>query len=141
MGCDIHMHIEVKTEGEWHHYSHPSVRRNYYMFSKMADVRNEPEDVEPIAGPKGLPDDITKLTELDADRWEGDAHSHSWLGSEEISTLSAWFDATEYKAKNEYSLECWLHTYLGGNGLDIHKYPEEKPEWVEDIRFVFWFDN
>lgn len=38
MGCDIHLHAEVKIKNAWHHYAHPSVPRSYPLFSIMAGV-------------------------------------------------------------------------------------------------------
>lgn len=63
MGCDIHLHTEVKINGVWHHMGAPSVPRNYRLFAKMAGVRG----IEtPIAEPRGLPGDATLLTRRDA---------------------------------------------------------------------------
>ncbi len=36
MGCDIHLHTEVKIANVWHRYGCPSVDRNYRVFAKMA---------------------------------------------------------------------------------------------------------
>lgn len=64
MGCDIHLHQEVKIGGEWHHYREQSVSRNYALFAKMAGVRNYGLTVTPIDEPRGIPDDATDGTEL-----------------------------------------------------------------------------
>ena len=42
MGCDIHLHAEIKVNGKWEHYAHPHIRRDYRLFAKMASVRNAP---------------------------------------------------------------------------------------------------
>lgn len=80
MGCDIHLHAEVKIKNAWHHYAHPSVPRSYPLFSIMAGVRGEEE---PIAPPRGLPHDITAVTRLDYEHCREDWHTPSWLSSEE----------------------------------------------------------
>ena len=144
MGCDIHLHIELKIEGQWHHYAAPSIERWYALFEKMAGVRGETENA--IAGPKGLPDDVTLITRRCAEYDEGDAHNHSWLGVKEIVVLEEWCRAAGekegffLKRDLEHSI---LHTYLLGSSLTgWHRYPEDgNPLKVEDLRFVFWFDN
>ena len=141
MGCDIHLHIEIKLNGKWEHLGNPNIDRNYRLFAKMAGVRNY-NNVTPISGPKGLPENLTTLTKFDADYWEGDMHTASWLDANEIAEMSAFLDGLNTE-KERYDLE-WnvLHCYLFGNsfaGLD--KYPEENQKCVTDVRFVFWFDN
>ncbi len=139
MVCDIHLHIEVKIDGQWEHYAAPSVTRHYACFSKMAGVRNADNDIVPISEPKGMPDGVSNITAFSCEHWDGDGHSHSWLDAKEISEFSKWFDETAQSCF--YSMENWLSTYLEGNGMDLIEYPDENPEYIEDIRFVFWFDN
>jgi hypothetical protein len=148
MGCDIHLHIEVKLNGKWEHYGAPNVSRWYLLFEKMAGVRGEPENA--ISLPKGLPDDLTTLTRYSSERWDGDGHSHSWLGIEEIMLLEDWLKTqkSEWRTHSpdaSVDLEHHvLHTYLFGNSFTGPKrYPEDDQSrpGVEDVRFVFWFDN
>ncbi len=130
MGCDIHLHIEVKIGGVWHHYGAPNVSRNYALFERMAGVRGEVENA--ISPPKGLPSDISVVTRLSADKWEGDGHSHSWLSAEEISILD------DNKQDMEYDL---LHQYFFETSFSgFWRYEEDRPKGIEDLRFVFWFD-
>jgi len=145
MGCDIHMHIEVKVESKWEHYAAPWVRRSYSLFEKLAGVRGEIENA--IVAPKGLPYDMSIITRKAFEKWEEDAHSESWLSLEEICKLEEWLDDknkndVEYRWKI-YDLERdVLNTFCEGYSFaGILRYPEEKPEWIEDVRFVFWFDN
>ena len=78
MGCDIHVHFEIKLNGKWEHYSNPSIDRNYELFAKMADVRNDYENpIIPISFPKGLPKDLSVVTKFEVDHWGSDGHSHS----------------------------------------------------------------
>ena len=138
MGCGIHLHIEVKIEGDWHHYNHPDVDRYYKLFAKMAGVRNY-EEVVPISSPKGLPSDPTFSTLFDATQWGLDGHSHSYLGAEEVIELYQWIDK-EPKVINQG----WFHDNFGwlfGNSFgSFLKYSEDYPTELEDFRFVFWFD-
>jgi hypothetical protein len=147
MGCDIHFFVEVKTKNGWELYSSPNVTRSYALFAKLANVRNY-NNIEPISEPKGFPEDASYLVKKEYEYWDSDAHSASYLKSNEIVELEEWL-----KNEKPYSTEDdgWaandlehgiLHSYLCGNSFGgIKKYPDEKPEWIEDVRFVFWFDN
>ena len=136
MGCDIHLHTEIKLKGKWEHYGAPHIDRNYDLFSKMAGVRSD-GCITPIADQKGLPNDVSNVTYLAACWHSADWHSHSWLSAKEILQLEEWLE----KAKKDYVPERrW--GYLFGNSFGgWSKYPEDYPPEIEDVRFVFWFDN
>lgn len=142
MGCDIHLHTEVKINGTWHHYGIPNVDRNYTLFAKMAGVRNNGE-VEPIAEPRGLPPDVTGLTQFDSDHWNGDGHSHSYLLANEIVQLKEWIEGERDRLSDRSTWwQSRMFGYLFGNDwTDFMQYPTDRPKGLEDIRFVFWFDN
>ena len=112
MGCDIHAHVEVFLDNEWFHWDKLEITRRYALFSRMAEVRG---DGPAIAIPRGLPKDISKVTQLYRDQW--DAHTESWLRREEVVQLLREFG------------------YLMGTGW------EEIVEPVKDARLVFWFDS
>lgn len=140
MGCDIHFHTEVKINGNWEHYGSPAMPRKYSLFAKLADVRNRDNCHQPIAEPRGLPEDATFLTRFDADRWDVDGHSHSWISAEEIAEVEDWL-ASEL-GDDLWKLETKYWGYFFGNSWGgFYKYPKERPKGVEDVRFVFWFDN
>ena len=136
MGCDIHLNSEVKIKGTWYHYAEYFVVRNYKLFSKMANVRNYDNEVEPISKPKGMPEDPAFLTKYICDDYGVDGHSHSWLSAEEISELETWYRA-EWPGKLGFPWDYVFGNCWGG----FHKYPKDRPNGVEDVRFVFWFDN
>lgn len=143
MGCDIHMHIEVQIDGAWEHYANPSVSRNYNLFAKMAKVRWDESDGEPIAANRGVPDDMSKITRLDYQNEGSDAHSATWFGIVEIMQLENWLKKQDWgvlKNDLEYGI---LKTYLFGNSFSgLVRYPEDiRIKGLEDVRFVFWFDN
>lgn len=149
MGCDIHVHTEVKINGEWHHYDMPYVRRDYALFSRLANVRNYRDDhaewVEPISDPRGLPEDASFLTKFDSEKWGTDGHSHSWIGAEEIHNLKDWMEneLTNETGKNPgpFFFED-IFGFLFGNSWDnFVTYRNDYPKEIEDIRWVFWFDN
>lgn len=133
MGCDIHLHIEVKLEGQWFHLGNPSPCRNYWCFTKLAGVRNV-KGVIPIVLPRGLPEDISTVTRVLAKRWEDDGHSWSWIDADEIAEFCDWYRSMDIPRPNE-CVEGWLGMYLDNNGFGYI------PAWLEDLRFVFWFDN
>ena len=65
MGCDIHPHIEIEhpvdPEKDYHYtgyFGKLNLERDYYMFSLMADVRND-GTVPVIIPPRGIPDDMS----------------------------------------------------------------------------------
>ena len=134
MGCDIHAHAEVKIKGKWEHYDQPEFQRDYELFERMAGVRGDVANA--IVAPRGLPDDATALTRFDSERWGSDGHSHSWLSAQELYELAAWDKKRGY-SDFKRSWDQWL---FGGNYSDFIKYPKDR-RGVEDVRFVFWFDN
>jgi hypothetical protein len=139
MGCDIHFHAEVKINGIWHHYAQKDVDRNYALFAKMANVRNQDLEIEPISDAKGLPEDLSFLTNFFYQREKIDAHSESWLSAEEIAILGEWIKGQIWGANFRESQDFgWL---FGNSWSSFLRYREDYPNEVEDIRFVFWFDN
>lgn len=129
MGCDIHLHVEIKVGGKWLHYNAPDIDRNYRLFTKMAGVRARDNEINPIAQPRGLPPDASETTQWEAKRWELDGHSHSYLTSAELTELRNWGLGDTFG-------------YLCGSSLDgMMEYPTSYPPDLEDVRFVFWFDN
>lgn len=137
MACDIHFHSEIKVDGQWRHYSAQKVERWYTLFAIMANVRNEDQTYTPISMPKGLPNDLSFETAFCYEWEKGDAHSESWFGSKEIETLYSWIKDWPCKYEGSdlfgYCLgQAWNHFEVYKEGL-YHN--------IEDIRFVFWFDN
>lgn len=144
MGCDIYLHIEIKVGGQWHHYSAPNVPRNYALFALMADVRNDGE-YEPVSTQKGLPDDLSPVTRYSAEHWKNGSRSHSWLSWNEVRELYRRWDALlpstgDEEADRRARWERDLDTHYFGC-LEIYSWADDRPAWVEDVRFVFWFDG
>lgn len=135
MGCDIHLHTEIKLNGEWYGYGAPNILRSYKLFGKMAGVRSD--EVEPISMPKGLPDDCSKVVKFASDKMGIDGHSHSYLTADEILELEDWY-AREF---NDIFPERQWGYFFGNSWGGFSKYPQDNPEGVEDVRFTFWFDN
>lgn len=147
MGCDVHCHVEIKLGDKWHHFNMPRLERNYDLFEKMAGVRGH--ERKAIAPPRGIPEDATFETRFDYEHWGMDAHTASWLSSEEVAALVDWYP--EHMKSEGYdgyaSLEHEQLGYIFGNGWDFNKYPlpgggyDGQPPELKDARLVFWFDN
>lgn len=137
MGCDIHLYVEIKSKGKWLLYNQPGVSRNYSLFAKMANVRNQGGAVTPISEPRGLPEDISEATKVCFDYDEPDAHSMSYLTLIEINRLEKWWKESNSLEKQSFNQ---VFGWLFGNGYDDLQ-DLTKPPRVEDVRFVFWFDN
>lgn len=139
MGCDIHPHFEVKIKGEWKYYGQGNSERNYLIFSKLAGVRDYDNTTDKIDDPRGLPDDVTEMTKIHSDVYASDGHSHSWISSEEYVEVIQFMQ--DYCRENKYEYE-FDYVYLFENSFyDFHKERGILPEFVEDFRMVFWFDN
>lgn len=137
MGCDIHPHFEIKVDGKWLHYSKPLVERDYKLFGKMAGVRNE--YIDTIVESKGLPDNLSKVTELDHSTRGSEVHDESWFNANEIEEL---FEFHRSISHESYMPEFNHWGFLFGHGWDgFKKYNDDYPDFIEDIRLVFWFDN
>lgn len=141
MGCNIHLHIEVKVNKNWEHFNAPYIPRDYELYGKMAGVRDKIQI--PISQPKGIPEDITLITKIDLN--QDNHHDDSWFNIEEIKQLEKWINERAEKEKDNFN---WypgatfylfmeqMTGYLFGNGF----YKQEK-NGIQDVRFVFWFDN
>lgn len=107
MGCDIHFYVERRESGAWvtcdiweeedgslhvpyeKSFYHD---RNYDLFAILANVRNgygfagikTGGGFNPIAEPRGVPDDACAEYKATVERWEGDGHSHSWFTVDEL---------------------------------------------------------
>lgn len=148
MGCDIHIHVEVRCNGRWEHYACPRVEPWYALFGIMAGVRIE---VDPIVPPKGVPDDMSLITRLDYEMRKAGIHTPSWFNEDEIDQLVEWLKEKEKEAPkdylwDDYQLEAGIlrGTYMFGNRLTGHKHHPDcqyMPKECDAVRLVFWFDN
>jgi hypothetical protein len=142
MGCDIHAHVEIKVADQWLYYGQANIPRHYSLFARMAGVRSNGE-INPIAAPRGFPkeDVITHTTLLHFKRWASDAHSVSWLSSTEVALVLEEFGiGQEWRSDRCHFCDNWGYLF-GGSFSGFVKYPQDRPEWLQDFRLVFWFDN
>lgn len=115
-----------KEDGEWRVEWNKQLYsdRNYYLFGILADVRNR-GGVEPINYPKGIPDDASSGYRYMCDRWDGDAHSHSYFTLDELLNIH-W---------SEYDYD-----YIGGFMETLEKMKEIDEDPL-NVRCCFFFDN
>ena len=164
MGCDIHGVLEYREEGTglWiglHDYqmidqkgydffirndrripgdpeTHVTgfaklLRRNYELFASLAGVRGSGPE------PKGIPRDASTLTRFLIGRWGEDGHSHSYGTIRELGvTVMSHLDPTKVLATEDRAQ--WLADIFC-TGIYVHEH--QSPEWMDQFRFVFWFDN
>ena len=133
MGCDIHIAVEKKIDGEWVMIHAPTERgdaaceRNYRRFAALADVRGD--------GPsaKGLPVDVSKGTECRFAAWGVYAHSPSYNSLREFLDIC---ERTKYDGidRSTWSVSGLCEHYLGLSWETINQNPD-------DFRVVYWFDN
>lgn len=97
MGCDIHTITEVRTQDGWK----PALLdeqddgcnegpifdyRNYALFGFLADVRNY-SDVKAMCPGRGFPDDATDTAKALLKRWNGNAHSATYVTLAELLSV------------------------------------------------------
>lgn len=188
MGCDIHLAVEVRNgDGVWRRALPPEeVRdpwlveqaeerpddpyyakrvevtwfddRNYNLFAILAGVRNN-FDFEPIAEPRGLPDDLSaEVKRLDyAEQEDEDAddndvslgdHSQSWLTLAELQAYNwnrevkegGWVDPINFLLwQNEGRPQSWS-SGVGGGAVDHLSWREMK-RYIEDGYITFNSDG
>lgn len=153
MGCDIHMVLEKRYDGSWiglHAFQRMTVltsqlpgdneplrysnmywdatARNYSLFAALASVRGE----SPVGNdPRGLPDDISALAEMEVESYGDDGHSHTHMLLSEAATIFMTFHRPTYLLTNE------RHDVAAGLfGIYI-----DKPEDFDEYRLIIWFDN
>lgn len=86
------------------HTHQPLVGRNYVLFALLADVRNtralsnmfdssmeyeERDAIEPLAAPRGVPEDASKAWKKYVKRWGADLHSTTYFTLQELIDFEA----------------------------------------------------
>lgn len=151
MGCDIHLYSETYKEGKWvadlaHTLTTPTPEeiedgerpdldtsysgRDYGLFGLLSEgVRCDMAFAFP---PKGVPADMSPEVAAQAENWEGDSHSHSYLTVLELKEKAA-----EMLILPDSGAQILLPRLSGLiNGL-----PKTDNPNLAEQRIVFWFDN
>ena len=174
MGCDIHLYVERRVDDKWlcadqmkrdepedgesQGYLSADYNalfykgRNYNLFAILADVRNgrgfagvkTGDGFNPIAEPRGLPDDASPEVREISDRWDGDGHSHSYFTLRELldydwtqrTALQGWVEAAEWSKWSRWARAQGNgpDSYCGGvSGANVkHISAEEMDALVKD---------
>lgn len=149
MGTDISLHVEVKLQGRWLHYSAPHVVRDYAVFRKIGGVRmTEDSEEVPIGHNRGVPEDASEITSLIYKLRGG--HDASFLTREEIVAFSEWFDGhikdnqLRYEHVKFHGLDGVIGYLFGDPITSLGEIYEDKKfvgTAFEDVRFIFWFQS
>lgn len=139
MATSIHGYAEIKIKGSWHVYSKLRIDDSYEVFHRIGGINPRDYSEEPISPLKGLPEDISAVAKFDREWLGEDGHSETWFNAEEIARLELWITNKKYFG-TDYVSDCF--GYLFGNyWRSFFEHPEDRKVGLEDIRFVFWFDN
>jgi len=136
MGCDIHAFIEIKVEDQWHCYGQCDIGRNYQLFGYMA--KGVRMDVENAMECRGLPQDMSVVTDCHYKDWDLDAHNMSWMSLGEMQQLCKWAEAKEIKIGPYRDPSILFGLWFFG---DLPTHLPDKEIGVEDMRLIYWFDN
>lgn len=125
MGCDIHFHVERRSEGvdNWEYMGEFSISRNYELFGHLAGVRAH--EVETIHPPRGLPMDTSPQLNEEFEYCRLDAHSGSWCLLGEAHSFFLCHEQYEYIDHEFHAFLKFMNQAFGAG----------------EIRFVYWFDN
>ena len=146
MGCDIHLVLETRHNGDWiaidtftghsrpkwslkedeHDYSIPVARgRNYERFAALAGVRGFGPP------PRGVPIDASQTARYLIDYYGVNGHSHSWLPLDEATRIWKGTAGELGDFENKYPESYFF-------GVDVSEGSEPS---IDDYRVVFWFDS
>ncbi len=138
MSCDLTLHIELKVNGKWEHYNHKRCFQDYTFFGFVGGVRVEGLQVFEN---KGLPDDLSVITEINRKKYEGDYHNASWLTLDELLQIIEAFRKHEPNEKQVDAVEKSFGYLFGNSMWYFNKYKNDFSSEIEDVRVVTWFDN
>ena len=167
MGCDIHLYVEKRIDGKWiaqgnferdeDGYTQDGDNyydgRNYDLFAILADVRNgrgfagvkTGDGFNPIAAPKGLPEDVSDEIKGISDSWDIDGHSHSFFTVRELldydwtqeTGKQGWLNMPEWERWSRWDRNRGVgpNSYCGAvsGGAVKHITPEEADALFKDV--------
>ena len=142
MSISMELHIEVKINDKWEHYSNPPVRQDLNLFNEMGYPMEHGYGKRKVLS-DALPDDLSYITKISIERMHGSIYFRGWLNFDKIIALDRWVD----EFYNEFSgLESYILNgtyFFGGRFAGFKKYKEDN-QWlydlgVQDIRFIYWF--
>lgn len=151
LGCDIHAFIEysVGKYGMTPCFAEVDIDRNYLLFSLMAGVRNY-AGVEPVAPPRGIPQDLSWWAKDRYTEWVPEADRQKKAAEPSVR----WWDEEKTRIVNpDWHTPSWL-TARELHCVKAHYFQIDAQLWpvtmdavvaameaLPDARLVFWFDN
>jgi hypothetical protein len=148
MGCDIHGFVECRVtygtldeeDTGWHAAIDLDLLyggRDYDAFGCLFGVRNY-AGFRPLAGERGLPDDVSAQTQNAYEEWSPDGHSPSWISWAELARVD-WnepADAVDERV-HEYRLTPGQGWVLAGKSFrDGQRRPEGSDRLCRVVRMV-----
>lgn len=159
MGCDIHVRVEVRTNGKWQPTEYnmdtePFGWRSYSVFAWLAGVRNY-SHITPISEPRGLPGDMSDEVRDwfgYGDEWS-DFHSLSHLTLAELLAVNYDHRIEDWRGRKQRPDGIWdgaatmdqptlisLREFLGSSYFEDASKLRLLGD-PDDVRIVFGFDN
>lgn len=143
MGCDIHISVQVKRNGQWENVDVPErlEDRSYPRFSFLTGGKVRPYDNVPslLPKPRGFPDDFS----LGDVYWLGEAHNRSWFLLSELLAVDYNIKFNPHNPELPHRFEdeeITLGEVLGQGWFDsldqLKSYGNPG-----DVRIIFAFDN
>jgi len=132
MGSLIQLCIEIKVNGEWEYYDDKVIMDEANVFSRLLGKIEGCK--EPVCVAKDIPGDISMKTQ-EVFSWVFDrVNQVTFAEADEIEVMSEW--ALDEGLSLEIDI---IHKQLfGGLFGDFNKHKNLFPEWLEDVRFIFW---
>ena len=170
MGCNSHTYIEYRRKGakdgdQWASLLWSEVdNRNYALYAKMAGVCNYDNRIEPIASPRGFPDNAgsearhkyycyyidNERAKKDLEHYVSSDKAFEWV----ISGISVLYPDDNYRISDpDVHTPSWLTAEEFCTA--VREAASDDLYWTAvaamvehvqntgdyDCRFVFWFDN
>ncbi len=139
MATSIHAFGEVKVGGRWYLHSKFKIDQSYSLFNKIAGINSDDYEEDILLPLKGIPKDVSLVTLRYYESYNEDAHSATWFNQSEIKQLIKWMI---HKGRYSYSdIEQTFGYVFGQYWSSATDEKEYIPKDLQDVRFVFWFDN
>lgn len=129
MGCDIHLHAEMRINGRWEYAGSVEVGRCYTSFGKIAGVRDNNQTQ--LTYPNGLPEDVNPMTRFLIMKTTD--HSCGFMEGKHLKKYTTWARSD----KREEPVIDIVKELKWSFGYEI----DEKVIYSKDFRLVYGFDS
>lgn len=144
MGCDLRLIQEIKINNVWYFYNESTPHRNYELFSTLVENHPLKEDGyidSPINIPqRGIPSDISVVGRIIYEHEIENAKISTYINSKEIKIIENFiYDNESYFKIPKYPQ---YFNFLFGNSWSYFLDEREIfPLEIQDIRWIYWFNN